>query len=164
MSNAVIHQEARPANALSDLRAKARLAWSYKVASNYADGCRSGAAAAIAYMQYSKAREDSGGGTLQQAAIHFAEALREARTKDEMDAIRGKMVGFFSEIDQWVDFAAKHAVSTSMDEPFHAIKAILDDSASGAARHQLEEYLANIRGNRARAAATARRSKNKRSV
>lgn len=159
MRKAAVREEARAADAQSELREHARIAWSYKVAGNYMDGCRSGDAAAIAYMQYAKVRPGANGGNLQHVAIHFAEALRDAQTKDELEAIRGKMVGFFSAIDKWVDFAAKNATSESIKASFVDIVRKLDDAASGGALRQWEEHMAKVRSDKARVAARARWNK-----
>src|ERR1700740_3547014 len=78
-------------------------AWSHDVADGHMSGCASGEAAAIAYIQYATRREEAGGGNLQHAAIYFAEKFAEAATSGEADAIRGKMVGFFSSLDHWID-------------------------------------------------------------
>ena len=162
MSRAVIREEDRAADVLADLRAKASMAWSYNVASNFLDGCQSGRAAAIAYMQFARARPEAGACNLQHAAIHFAEELRAARTEGQLEAIHGKMVGFFSEIDGWLDFAVKHGTNESMDMPFDAIQAQLDKSASGEGLRRYEESCAKDVSNKARAAANARWSKQKR--
>ncbi|MCA8094416.1 hypothetical protein LGM65_26675 [Burkholderia anthina] len=164
MEQVAIHKESSDASMLSNLRRNASVAWSYDVASNYMDGCRSGSAAAIAYMQFAKARPKLGGGTLQSAAIYFAEALRDARTKGEAEAIRGKMVGFFSAIDAWLDFAVKRGTDDSMEMPFDAIVAMLDDAATGNTLRAWDESCAKVRSEQARAAAKARWSKQRRTA
>lgn len=159
MSKAAVREEDRADDVQSELREHARIAWSYRVAGNYMDDCRSGEAAAVAYMQYAKVRPHDNGGNLQHVAIYFAEALRDAQNKDELEAIRGKMVGFFSAIDRWVDFAAKNATSESMKASFADIMEKLDDAASGGALRQWEEHMAKVRSDQARVAARARWSK-----
>ncbi|WP_129112206.1 hypothetical protein [Burkholderia pseudomallei] len=164
MSNAAMREEGRAADTKSEFLKNAGIAWSYKVAHNYMDGCKSGEAAAISYIQYAKVRPRTNGGNLQHAAVYFAEEFRNASTKGELDAIRGKMVGFFSEIDRWVDFAAKHATSQSLNASFDDIIRKLEDASSGAAMREWEKYLADVRSDRARTAARARWDKQKRTI
>jgi hypothetical protein len=136
-------------------------AWSHDVADGYMSGCASGEAAAIAYIQYANRREEVGGGNLQHAAIYFAEKFAEAATSGEAAALRGKMVGFFSILDRWIDFAVKNGTSSVTTVPAREIVEKLEDAANGGPDRRWEEHMSDIRRAQARAAANARWSKAK---
>lgn len=137
-------------------------AWRDFGAKGYGSGCDSGRAAAMAYLKYVSKRSDTYGGSLQHAVLDMAAQLCKAgEGTAEGDVIRGKIVGFFTLIDQYVDWAVKNSINNieqiTLDEILH----YLGDAADGGTERRCAEYDWRRRSESARNAANARWSKRK---
>lgn len=82
--------------------------WAVPKTGGYIGGNETGAALARVYLRYLREHsQDRGAGILSLIALHMIES-GEIVTDAEQDARRGQVVGFFTELDQWLSAAAKH--------------------------------------------------------
>ncbi len=128
----------------------------HPVAPDYASGCASGKAASLAYLKYLQSPVFSGG-LLQRLALDWAFHLEAAKTPGERDGVQGKMVGFFSELERWLIFAANHASTDELRNATPAsIQAALQDAAEGGPMTRMKAREKAERSEQARKAARAR--------
>ena len=142
-------------------------AFEYPCAPGYGNGCASGKAAHIAFIKYLQ-RDDyavGSGGSLQSIVLGVAAELHEARTEGEIDAIRGKIVGAFSELEKWLHFAAKNASTDAVRDATHeSIQGVLQDAADGGPDKRWEAKIRKQESERNRSNAMAGWAKRKASA
>jgi hypothetical protein len=138
-------------------------AFNYPVAPGYINGCDSGKAAQIAFIKYLQHEGyQDGGGALQHMALCLVDQFHEAKSEGEKAAIRGKIVGVFSELELWLRYAAKNA---STDDVRNAtpksIHQALQDASGNGPQKRWEDSVRQEASDRARKAALARWAKRK---
>ena len=136
-------------------------AFNYPAAQGYGNGCASGKAANLAFVKYLQSPNYSyGGGTLQHLVLGLADALNNAQSEDERVTIRGKIVGIFSAMEQWVHCGAMNASTektrTATAENIHQS---LQDASEGGPDKRWALKLKADASERARNAANARWAK-----
>ena len=139
-------------------------AFGYPVAPGYANGCSSGAAAARAFMKALK--NDAlgfSGGSLQRAVLLLVEDMHRAGDDEaRQDAIRGKIVGAFAELEKWLRFAAKNATNQDFERAtLESLGGELQGAADGVPGRMWAERARTARSQLARDAANARWAKHK---
>lgn len=119
----------------------AKAAFEYPCAPGYGNGCSSGKAAHLAFIKYLQGDDYkvSCGGSLQLIVLNLAAELHRAKTEGERAAVRGKIVGAFSELEKWLHYAAKNGSNAdSRDATPENIQGMLQDAADGGPENRYE--------------------------
>lgn len=129
----------------------------YPVAPDYASGNATGEAAALAFLKYLQSGKRFSGGSLQGVVIDWAMELRAAQSDGEISGIRGKMVGMFSVLEEWLAFAVQHGTTDALKNATEAtLRAKLQDAAEGG---PLARYSAKVKADKSEAARKAARAR-----
>lgn len=132
-------------------------AFNYPSAPGYGNGCASGTAASLAFVKYLQhPNYRHSGGTLQHLVLELADKLNDAQSEGERDAVKGKIVGIFSQLEQWVHCGALcgNSEETRSATP-QSIHQSLQDAAEGGPDRRWEFKLKAEASERARNAANA---------
>lgn len=81
--------------------------WAVPKTGNYFGGCETGKNLAHIYLKHLRKNGPSGGGTLQCMVLDMFDC--ENTYDPAVSALRGQVVGFFSELEPWIAAAARHA-------------------------------------------------------
>lgn len=133
-------------------------AFNYPVAPGYGNGNASGAAANLALIKYLQhTKYEYSGGCLQHLVLQLADTLNKAQSEDERDTVRGKIVGIFSEMEQWLHLAAQTGSNEkSRNATPESIHQSLQDAAEGGPEKRWDLKIKAQASERARNAANAR--------
>lgn len=95
--------------------------WDVPKTGGYFGGNITGQALARLYLQHLKAMTNDTGGTLQQIVLDMLDLDSEG--DEESDTRRGQVVGFFSELENWLSPAVKHlSGGLEQEEPNELLK------------------------------------------
>jgi hypothetical protein len=81
--------------------------WAVPKTGNYFGGFETGNNLARIYLKYLRENGSSGGGTLPCMVLDMFDC--ENTDDPSMSALRGQVVGFFSELESWVAIASRHS-------------------------------------------------------
>lgn len=166
MTTATVYQFSarKPATAkpeLPELTPFPDWAFNHPIAPNYASGCASGKAAALAFLKYLQGHHFSGG-SLQGVVLDFMSQLQNAKSEAEETAIRGKIVGMFVDLEPWLSFAVRSATTDEMNNATEqSIRVTLQDAADSGPQSRYDAQQKAVRSERARQAANVRWDKKK---